>query len=157
MPDAAHHCAAWRIAVPAIDRALDAGEPGGSAGRPILAQLVGRDVVDACIVVTRYFGGVKLGVGGLVRAYGGAASAVLDALELVPRIATVDVELTHGYEDTREVERILTDFGVVSSDVRYGDEIHRMLTIPADPRERDALDRALADGTAGRVRLPPRA
>ena len=156
MPDAAHHCAAWRIAVPAIDRALDAGEPSGSAGRPILAQLVGREVVDAGIVVTRYFGGVKLGVGGLVRAYGGAAAAVLDVVELVPKVVTIDIELVHGYEDTRTVERVLTDFGTVSSDVRYGNEIHRNLTIPADPLARDALDRALADGTAGRVRLPSR-
>ena len=79
-PDASHHCWAWRIADPAIDRVNDDGEPSGSAGRPILAQLTGRDPVDTAVIVTRYFGGTKLGVGGLVRAYGGAAGAALDTM-----------------------------------------------------------------------------
>ena len=60
-PDASHHCWAWRLASPAIDRAGDDGEPSGSAGRPILASLTGREVVDVAIIVTRWFGGTKLG------------------------------------------------------------------------------------------------
>ncbi|MCA9712397.1 MAG: YigZ family protein, partial [Myxococcales bacterium] len=96
MPDATHHCWALRLARPSLERAVDAGEPSGSAGRPILAAMTGRDVVDACVVVTRYFGGTKLGVGGLVRAYGGAAAAVLDGAALVPWVDTETWTLEHG-------------------------------------------------------------
>jgi uncharacterized YigZ family protein len=84
--DASHHCWAWRMATPSIERASDDGEPSGSAGRPILAQLAGRDLVDTAAIVTRYFGGTKLGVGGLVRAYGGAVGEALDTLRLLPWI-----------------------------------------------------------------------
>ncbi|MCA9739293.1 MAG: YigZ family protein, partial [Gemmatimonadetes bacterium] len=79
-PDARHHCFAWRVGARGDTfRFGDDGEPAGSAGRPILQHLEGLDVTDAVLVVTRYFGGTKLGVGGLIRAYGGAAAAALEA------------------------------------------------------------------------------
>ncbi len=76
MPDAAHHCWAYRLNEK-IAHASDAGEPAGSAGRPILSQIMGAGFVATIVVVVRYYGGIKLGVGGLVRAYSAAARQVL--------------------------------------------------------------------------------
>ena len=151
MPDATHHCAAWRIASPVIDRAVDAGEPSGSAGRPILAQLTGREIVDACVVVTRWFGGTKLGVGGLVRAYGAAAAAVLDAAALVPRVATETLTLRYGYADGKAVDRVLAEWGVGTIETAFGEGVVRTIVVGVDVREGLALE--LRDRTAGRVRL----
>ncbi|HEU0052465.1 MAG TPA: YigZ family protein, partial [Longimicrobium sp.] len=78
MWDANHHCYAWKLRSGAA-RAADAGEPSGSAGAPILAAIEGAGLVDTLVVVTRWFGGTKLGVGGLVRAYGDAAAEALAA------------------------------------------------------------------------------
>lgn len=151
LPDATHHCWALRLCKPALERAVDAGEPGGSAGRPILAALAGRDVVDACVVVTRYFGGTKLGVGGLVRAYGGAAAAALDRAPLVPRVDHEIWTLEHGYEDGPAIDRALGRLAIDAGAVHYGEVVSRELTVPVE--QGDALAQALRDATAGRVRL----
>lgn len=79
--DATHHCFAWRVGWPPAERSSDAGEPSGTAGPPMLAALRGAQVTDVVAVVVRWFGGTKLGKGGLVRAYGGA---VRDALARLP-------------------------------------------------------------------------
>ncbi|MBL4685982.1 MAG: YigZ family protein [Nannocystaceae bacterium] len=149
MPDATHHCAAWRIATPAIERAADDGEPSGSAGRPILAQLTGRGLVDVVVVVTRYFGGTKLGVGGLVRAYGGAAGAVLDLAVLKPRVAMITVEIEHTYPDGPGVEHALATLGVEPGDVLFGQSVVRTTKIAI--AQRDGVEQALRDATSGRV------
>ncbi|MCH9682683.1 MAG: IMPACT family protein [Deltaproteobacteria bacterium] len=151
MPDASHHCWALRLATPALERAVDDGEPGGSAGRPILSAIVGRDVVDVCVVVTRYFGGTKLGVGGLVRAYGGAAAAVLDRTPTVPRVQTEPWVVTLGYEDGPAVERALQRLGIPNGEVEYGQQILYRLTVPV--ADGDAVAQALGDATAGRATL----
>lgn len=151
LPGATHHCWALRLHRPALERAVDAGEPSGSAGRPILAALVGRDVVDACVVVTRWFGGTKLGVGGLVRAYGGAAAAALDRAPLVPRVDTEEWLVEHGYEDASAIERALVRLCLPAGAVEYGEAVRRRITAPV--AEADALAAALRDATAGRVRL----
>jgi uncharacterized YigZ family protein len=79
-PDATHHCFAWRIGWPAEERAADAGEPSGTAGQPILRALAGAGVTDVVAVVARWFGGTKLGKGGLARAYTAATQLALEAL-----------------------------------------------------------------------------
>jgi uncharacterized YigZ family protein len=148
---ATHHCWALRLHRPALERAVDAGEPSGSAGRPILAALAGRDVVDVCVVVTRWFGGTKLGVGGLVRAYGGAAAAALDHAPLVPRVDTEAWIVEHGYEDSSAIERALVRLRVAADAVEYGAVVRRRITAPV--AEGEALAQALRDATAGRVRM----
>ncbi len=151
MPDASHHCSAWRLASPAIERAQDDGEPSGSAGRPILAQLTGRDLVDVVVVVTRYFGGTKLGVGGLVRAYGGAAAAALDLAELRQRVAMVDVTLEYVYADGPAVERTLSGLGLELGDAEFKENVVRAIRVPE--ARRPEIDQALRDATSGRVSL----
>lgn len=149
-PNATHHCSAWRIATPNIERAHDDGEPSGSAGRPILSQLQGRDVVDAIAVVTRYYGGTKLGVGGLVRAYGAAAAAALDAADLVERVERSSLRLHHGYEDSARVEQVLARFEATTT-ADFGAAVLREVELPAAAV--DPCIVALRDATAGRIRI----
>lgn len=149
MPDAGHHCSAWRIASPSIDRASDDGEPGGSAGRPILSQLTGRDLVDTAVVVSRYWGGTKLGVGGLVRAYGGAAGLALDLAVLEPWVARIDAVVMHEHGDTDAVVRAMAAVRSSDVDVAYAVGVTRYIEVAAD--DVDVLVRAIADATAGRA------
>lgn len=150
-PDASHHCTAWRLARPAIDRCSDDGEPSGSAGRPILAQLTGRDLVNVAVVVTRYFGGTKLGVGGLVRAYGAAAGAALDRADLIDDTPTVTFNTTVGYDDADRVQRALAEMGATVVDTDFGSKVGFTVSIP-EHRVDDAV-RTLADATAGRAEI----
>lgn len=151
MPDASHHCTAWRIASPAIDRCNDDGEPGGSAGRPILAQLTGRNLVNVAVVVTRYFGGTKLGVGGLVRAYGAAAAATLDTATVLPYTPTVSCLVTVAYSDTDRVFRAIEEVGVAGGAPTYGEVV--VFTVAVPDNALDTLRQTLADATAGRARI----
>src|SRR5262245_1968264 len=93
-PDASHCCFAYRTSAPAemVERSSDAGEPAGSAGAPILSILKGRGLGNVLVVVVRYFGGTKLGVGGLVRAYRDAAAAAIDTAEILERVPARRVE-----------------------------------------------------------------
>ncbi|MDH4279043.1 MAG: IMPACT family protein [Acidimicrobiia bacterium] len=152
-PDASHHCTAWRIARPAIDRCNDDGEPGGSAGRPILAQLTGRDLVDVAVVVTRYFGGTKLGVGGLVRAYGSAAGAALDRAELIAHTPTTTFQTRLGYDDADRVQRALNELGATIVDTVYTAQVTITVSVPED--QLDEARATVADASAGRAEVSP--
>ena len=151
-PDASHHCWAWRLAAPAIDRAGDDGEPSGSAGRPILAALTGRELVDTAVIVTRWFGGTKLGVGGLVRAYGGTAAQALDTGVYDEWVARSIIEFTHTHAETGPVERAFAGLDSTELDVDWGAEVTRRIQLPTS--EVEALWSALADATNGRITPP---
>ncbi|MET2829776.1 IMPACT family protein [Mesorhizobium shangrilense] len=106
-----HNCWAWRIGV--NYRLSDDGEPGGTAGKPILQALDGQSLDSIAIVVTRWFGGTLLGSGGLMRAYGGTASACLRAAIKIPIVATVEATITCGFSDLALVQaRLATSPGV---------------------------------------------
>lgn len=150
MPDATHHCSAWRIASPSIDRALDDGEPSGSAGRPILSQLTGRDLVDTIIIVTRYYGGTKLGVGGLVRAYGSAAAAVLETLTPIPHLKTTTLTLEYTYADANAIDHVLTQHNIPLTPPTFTETIHRTIQAPLPTTP---LEQALTNTTAGRIKI----
>ena len=151
--DASHHCWAWRLANPAIDRAGDDGEPSGSAGRPILAALTGRDLVDTAVIVVRWFGGTKLGVGGLVRAYGGTAATALDLGEFDDWVHRSTISFAHAPGDTAAVERALSTVSACELDVCWGVAVARTVQVPTNTV--DQLWSALADATSGRVLPPP--
>jgi putative IMPACT (imprinted ancient) family translation regulator len=102
--DATHHCSAWSLRG-GVRRANDAGEPSGSAGAPILAAIEGAGVTDCVVVVTRYYGGTKLGVGGLVRAYGDAAALALADAPRRTGVPAVRLRLTYPYAHTAAVMR----------------------------------------------------
>ncbi len=148
-PDATHHCWAYRLGDGTV-RSSDDGEPSGSAGRPILARLEGGDWVHVLVVVSRWFGGTKLGVGGLVRAYGRTAGEALARATSVPSVPTVTLEVRHGYGDQGVVTGVLEAAGAMVTDADYGAEIRLTLRVPA--AEASELGQALSDATAGRVR-----
>jgi len=104
--DATHNCSAWLLR-DGTRRSNDDGEPSGSAGGPILTAIEGAGLTDCVVVVTRYFGGTKLGVGGLVRAYGEAAAAALGAAPLRAGISVVRLRVRYDYADTAAVMRSL--------------------------------------------------
>lgn len=122
--DARHVGYAWRLGGSGEHfRSSDDGEPSGSTGRPILLQLEGHEVTDAIACVVRYFGGVKLGVGGLMRAYGGAAGQALDRAELRVVEVKVPVHCTHAYGDSGAVSGVLAAWDLVAEDPVYADDV----------------------------------
>ncbi|MFI8849509.1 YigZ family protein [Streptomyces sp. 891-h] len=151
-PGANHNCSAYVIGADAsVQKANDDGEPGGTAGVPMLQMLLRRDVRYAVAVVTRYFGGVKLGAGGLIRAYGGAVGEALDAIGTVTRRRYRVVTVTVGHERAGRLENELRAAGRQVRDVRYGAEVSIELQLP----DADLADFPgwLADATAGTARL----
>jgi uncharacterized YigZ family protein len=142
-PDASHHCWAWRIGASPRERSADAGEPSGTAGIPILQVLRGAGLSDVLAVVIRWFGGTKLGKGGLARAYAAAARAALAGLPTVLRVPTVRVILEIPYEKVGAVKRLIHPPAVELESEEYGERARLVLAIHEDRRE--ALRQALAD------------
>lgn len=106
-PDATHHCFAWRIGWPPEERAADAGEPSGTAGQPILRALAGAGVSDVVAVVVRWFGGTKLGKGGLARAYTAATQLALAALPTRQELPRRRLRLQVPYDRIGAVKRLV--------------------------------------------------
>lgn len=150
-PDANHNCWAWRIGQ--AYRFSDDGEPTGTAGRPILSAIDGQSVDNVAVVVTRWFGGVLLGTGGLVRAYGGAAAACLRAGHLMPIVATAAGAVHLQFSDLALVKARLSSWKDVRiADERFGDQ-GAEITIHFPGAEIDAISQLIADLTSGRARL----
>ena len=151
MFDATHHCSAWRLRDGSW-RANDAGEPSGSAGMPILAAIDGAGLADVAVIVTRYYGGTKFGVGGLVRAYGEAAALALADAPRRAAVEAVRLRVRYPYEHTSAVMRALERCGAeeVEHGFAGGGSLGEMeLTLPA--ARLDALTDQLREQTAGRV------
>jgi uncharacterized YigZ family protein len=100
-PQASHNCWAWRL--DHQYRFNDDGEPASTAGKPILAAIEGKELDHVMIVVSRYFGGIKLGVGGLVRAYGGSASKCLDQAEIVEILPSIECTVQAAFNWTGQI------------------------------------------------------
>lgn len=142
-PDATHHCWAWRLGSPPRERSSDAGEPAGTAGVPILQALRGADLSDALVVVVRWFGGTKLGKGGLARAYAAAAREALAAVPVVARVPMTTLSFALPYERLGAVKRLVRPPEVELAAEEYGEAVRLTLAVRVDQRE--ALARALAD------------
>ncbi|BCX82227.1 Xaa-Pro dipeptidase [Methylomarinovum caldicuralii] len=133
-PQATHLTYAWRIETPQglRERAFDAGEPSGTAGRPILAHLQGRHLVNVCLAVIRYFGGIKLGAGGLARAYGHAAKLVVEQARIVPHVIYQPVTAEIDYSRFQHLDRQLAPLGARILDADYGARVKVTLEVPED-------------------------
>ena len=118
--DARHHCYAYRLGYKAdVFRANDDGEPSGSAGRPILGQIDSRGLSDVLVVVVRYFGGIKLGIPGLIRAYKTSAEDALSQAEAVEKVAAVNYRVEFGYMAMNAVMKVLKDMKIEASDQQF--------------------------------------
>lgn len=136
-PDASHIAYAYRLKTDQglIYRFHDAGEPTGTAGKPIYQHLEGNDLINLLVAVIRYFGGVKLGAGGLTRAYGNSAKHVIDAAEICPYIEWVNVQLILDYQQMQPLEYQLKKLGgrIVKQD--FAEQIHLTVALPAGQKE----------------------
>lgn len=130
--DARHVCWAYRLGPEGEEyRSNDNGEPSGTAGKPILGQMVSADVSDLIILVIRYFGGVKLGTSGLIVAYRTAAAEALEAGEYAERLVEKELKLTFGYEHMNMVMRMVKDLQprIVSQDYKDNGDIVMTIAI----------------------------
>lgn len=155
-PDATHNCWAFLAGPPGTTAHVgfsDAGEPHGTAGRPMLDVLLHSGIGEVAAVVTRYYGGVKLGKGGLVRAYGGAVQHALASLPTVLRVDRITLDIRVGYPDVDLLRRLLveTDAEVVAEE--YGADVHYRAAVPAPALA--MLRAALTDATSGRATIEP--
>ncbi|HEX7181774.1 MAG TPA: YigZ family protein [Thermoanaerobaculia bacterium] len=141
--DATHHCWAWRLGSPPRERGSDAGEPAGTAGTPILQVLRGAGLSDVLAVVVRWFGGTKLGKGGLARAYAAAAREALQELPVATRVPTVRLALRVPHGKVGAVKRLIHPPGVELEEEEYGQEARLVLVVHEE--RQGALREALAD------------
>lgn len=150
-PLATHNCWAWRIGQ--AYRFSDAGEPSGTAGKPILQAIDGQGLDHVAVLVIRWFGGILLGSGGLIRAYGGTAAICLRAAEKIPYVAEIEATMACGFADLALVKaRLLARPGLRITNEMFGAEgADLALVFP----EADAQDiaRLISDITSGRSTL----
>ncbi len=130
----AHHLAyAYRVKTSegVIPRFSDAGEPSGTAGKPILQMLEGRDLIHVCVGVIRYYGGINLGTGGLARAYGGTAKMALETAEIIPFVEMQELKLTIQYNRMDELTRTLSQLNGKLLDKTFDSAVHVKVCLPA--------------------------
>lgn len=150
--DARHHCWAYVIGRnPASERMSDDGEPAGTAGKPILEVIRGKELTDVFVVVTRYFGGTLLGTGGLVRAYTAAALEGLANSEIITRIHGFKLRITTDYTGLGKIQYILGQRGMHVLDTVYTDKVEIYVFVPDD--EENALRKEIMEGTNGQAAM----
>lgn len=152
-PDATHHCSAYRLLHEGqiLEHGDDDGEPLHSAGAPMLQALRGRELCNALVVVVRYFGGTKLGVGGLIRAYSDAAKAALEAAGTVRKIPQVRLRIRHAHALTGAVMGVVHRARAQIEGVEHGDLALLRIVLPRAQLEE--LKRQLKEACAGRVEV----
>ena len=153
--DATHHCWARRLGDPATaeERFDDDGEPSGTAGPPILAALQRENLGGVLVVITRYYGGTKLGTGGLARAYGDAAREALTAAPRETRWRTRVLRISCAFDDVGTVESVLAKSGETILTVEREFDPEPVFHLTAKIGRADALRRTLIEATAGRIQI----
>ncbi len=127
--DATHNCFAFRIDANNF-RYSDDGEPNGTAGKPILQMIDSKNLSEILCVVTRYFGGIKLGSGGLIRAYSDAAKAALDKCKIQKKIRSKKVQIIFNYDHENSVRKLLNKYSGILESSDYTDHIKMNILIP---------------------------
>lgn len=148
--DARHNCSAFVIGDRAqLTRCSDDGEPSGTAGRPMLEVLLGEGVRNIAVVVTRYFGGVLLGTGGLVRAYTQAVKEGLNACVIGEMCQGFEITLRTDYNGIGKVLYILSQRGLEAFESNYGEDV--VLRVRVVNEMVDSLEKELIEATAGKI------
>lgn len=141
--DARHHCYAYRLGINGEDwRFNDDGEPSSTAGKPIFGQLLSNELSDILVVVVRYFGGIKLGVPGLIKAYKAAAADAIAAAEIVEKTATELISVSFGYEVTDKVMRLLREMGLTPEE--FVSEMECTIRVRVRLRDAEAFKQKVA-------------
>ncbi len=149
--DATHYCFAYRLGrgKDAIFRWADAGEPAGTAGKPIYSCIEGRDLTDILVVVVRYFGGTKLGTGGLARAYAEAANKAIEASGVIEKFITRTFIMRLQFPDYNIVEREIRQIGGTITGAEFTDIVGLKVQIRVSRAEE--LKLRLKEVTSGRI------
>ena len=128
--DARHHCYAYRLGYKGdIFRSSDDGEPSGSAGRPILGQIDSAGLSDILVVVVRYFGGIKLGIPGLIRAYKTSSADALAQAQVVPKVAGKSFRVNFGYGAMNDVMKCLKELDLQPSERDFGESCSLLVRV----------------------------
>lgn len=155
-PDATHNCWAYVVGPPGSTGRIgmsDDGEPHGTAGRPMLTALLHAGVGDVAAVVTRYYGGTKLGTGGLARAYAGGVVQALATLPLAERVTWATVRVTLGYGDVGALQQLLAAHEARLAGETYAADVTYDVTLPAPAVA--AFTAAVRDATRGTAAVAP--
>lgn len=150
--DARHNCYAWVIGERGqLSRCSDDGEPAQTAGRPMLDVLTGEGIRDACVVVTRYFGGTLLGTGGLVRAYSGAVQEGLRHSVVVEKLPGRQLQILTDYNGAGKIQYVAAQMGILVQDTEYAEQVNMRVIVPLAQAERFIAQ--VTERTAGRARI----
>ncbi len=148
--DATHNVFAYILRDGQIRRYSDDGEPQGTAGMPVLDVLVKEELIDCVVVVTRYFGGIMLGAGGLVRAYSHSAKIAVDACKIITMSLCVNARLCCDYTFYGRVPSLIAEFGGLSENVDYSDNVTVDFKVSKD--RYDEFEKKLVDLSCGKVK-----
>ena len=150
--DARHHCWAYVLGRnPSAERMSDDGEPAGTAGKPILEVIRGRQITDVLVIVTRYFGGTLLGPGGLVRAYTASAAEGLKHREIITRFHGFKLRIAADYTSLGKIQYLLAQRKICILESMYTDKVELIVLVPDE--EEGALYKEIMDGTNGQAVL----
>ena len=150
--DARHHCWAYVLGRnPSAERMSDDGEPAGTAGKPILEVIRGRQITDVLVIVTRYFGGTLLGTGGLVRAYTASAAEGLKHSEIITRFHGFKLRIAADYTSLGKIQYLLAQREICILESMYTDKVELIVLVPDE--EEEALYKEIMDGTNGQAVL----
>lgn len=149
--DARHNCSCYIIGKGDIIKSSDDGEPSGTAGRPMLEVIKGEGLYDIVCVVTRYFGGVLLGTGGLVRAYQDAVKAALDKALLFKTVTVDVIEVISDYNNWAKAEQFLRSNNITIADIGYSDRIKAIIEVETDNTQ--AYIKTLTDITYAKMSM----
>lgn len=154
--NARHHCVAYRIGLEQpLERYADDGEPSGTAGMPMLEVLRGKDLTNTLAVSVRYFGGIKLGTGGLVRAYTGSVQAVLEVADVITKELKVLCNLETDYTLSGKVEYVVHQHAYDMGETLYGEGVTYQVFVPFD--ELDSFAGEITELSAGKLSLDRKA
>lgn len=133
-PSAGHLAYAFRMKTSEgiVARFSDAGEPAGTAGKPIMQMLDGQDYVNCCVAVIRYYGGINLGTGGLVRAYGGTAKLAMEQAGTIKFVEMVQLKISTTYKRVDELTREVQKLQGQVLDKQFDEAVHFLLKLPVD-------------------------
>ena len=147
---ATHNCSAFIVGEKSeIKRSSDDGEPSGTAGVPMLGVLENHDLTNVCVVVTRYFGGIKLGAGGLIRAYASSVALAIKELGIVQRKEQTSLQVELSYSQYQEYGNFLKEHELEEFDTQFTDKVQTLLYL--DKENLQAIQAALTDFYQGKV------